>query len=158
MLPPCRACMLPELTALTRIAACMLRINHNQPPTWDSWGLLGAPPAPLGFSLSLPTLALWNENTGQLYYFRICQIAQLLDTESPAINLSANLYQLVFISQPPPPVEASGSNFPKFLHDRWFLLIPVHPVKAPFSSLFSSSLLLPWTRKSHLYPLLSLLY
>jgi hypothetical protein len=35
----------------------------------------------------------------QLYYFRTCQVAQLLGTESPALNLSASLCQ---------PASASG--------------------------------------------------
>lgn len=46
----------------------------------------------LGFFLSLPTFAPQMKNIRLLYYFRTCQLTQRLDAESPAPNLSTDLY------------------------------------------------------------------
>ena len=86
------------------------------PETWELlstlhqtlWASFAKLPATILASLSLPTFVPQMKILRQLYYFRTCQIAQLLGTES-----LPQPYQLAYISQPPMMAEATGSSFPK---------------------------------------------
>ena len=97
------------------------------------------PPSTTLPSFFLPSiLAPWKKNIRQVYKFRTCQITQMLGEEFPALTLSANLYQLVYVRQP---LQTSLVN-----HWWWRLPVLISP-RSNMTAAFSLFQSLAWKKQ-----------